>query len=68
MALAATGLLLVILAAMAMRREEHEERAHWNSHRSRLADDRLAVAERALHEWRHEAHLVGQLESVRSLV
>ncbi|HVQ54662.1 MAG TPA: cache domain-containing protein, partial [Thermoanaerobaculia bacterium] len=67
-ALAVTGILLVVLAAMAIRREEREERAHWDSHLSRLADDRLAVAERALHEWRHEAHLVGQLESVRALV
>ena len=26
------------------------------------------MAERALHEWRHEAHLVGRLEGVRALV
>ncbi len=26
------------------------------------------MAERALHEWRHEAHLVGRLDSVRALV
>ena len=65
---AATGILLVVLAALAIRREEREERTHWNSHLSRLADDRLAVAERALHEWRHEAHLVGRLDSVRALV
>jgi hypothetical protein len=65
-ALAVTGILLVLLAAMAIRREEREERAHWNSHLSRLADDRLAVAERALHEWRHEAHLVASSTGVRA--
>ena len=53
---------------MAIRREEREERARWDSRLSRLADDRLAVAERSLHEWRHEAHLVGRLDSVRALV
>jgi len=65
---AATGILLVILAVAAIRREERVARADWESRLSRLADDRLAVAERALHEWRHEAHLVGRLDSVRALV
>ena len=63
-----TGILLVVLAAASIRREERVERARWDSRLSRLADDRVAVAERALHEWRHEAHLVGRLDSVRALV
>ncbi len=65
---AATGILLVILAAAAIRWEERVARADWESRLSQLVDDRLAVAERALHEWRQEAHLVGRLHSVRALV
>ncbi len=60
--------LLVILALAAIRQEGRAVRADWQSRLSRLADDRLAVAERALHGWRHEAHLVSRLEGVRDLV
>ncbi len=64
----ATGILLAVLAVAALRREDREQRAAWESRLSRLADDRLAIAVRALHDWRQEAHLVGRIESVRQLV
>ena len=64
----ATGIALVVAATIAVRREGRETRDDWDSRLSRLADDRLALAKRALDEWRDEAHLLGRVESVRALV
>ncbi len=63
-----TGILLVILALVAIRSEGRAARAEWESRLSQLADDRLAIAEGAIHEWRAEAQMLGRLESVRALV
>jgi PAS domain S-box-containing protein len=65
---ALTGILLAILAGVSIRRGEKATRSEWESRLARLADDRLAIAERAMHGWRHEADLLGRLESVRELV
>jgi PAS domain S-box-containing protein len=63
-----TGIALATVAALAVRREDRAARADWQSRLSRAADDRLALADRALHQWREEVHLLGRLESVRSLL
>ncbi|MFY9551065.1 MAG: hypothetical protein WAU32_07945, partial [Thermoanaerobaculia bacterium] len=64
---ALTGALLLIIAVLSIRRVERATRTDWESRLSRLADDRLALAERALHQWREKARLLAELESVRSL-
>ena len=64
---ALTGVLLTIAAWISVRRAEQSRRADWESRLSALADDRLAIAERAIHEWRRDAHLLAGLESVRAL-
>ncbi|HEY1434459.1 MAG TPA: PAS domain S-box protein, partial [Thermoanaerobaculia bacterium] len=63
-----TGIILVVLAVLAVRREDRTARAHWDSRLARAADDRLALADRALHQWREEARLLGRTESVRTLL
>ena len=65
---ALTGILLAILAGVSIRRGERATRSEWESRLERLADDRLAIAERAIHEWRREADLLARLESIRGLV
>ena len=55
---ALTGILLAILAGVSIRRGERATRSEWESRLERLADDRLAIAERAIHEWRREADLL----------
>ena len=60
-----TGVLLALLAAFWIRRGEQATQAEWRSRLSRLADDRLAIAERALDDWKAQARLVGRLASVR---
>jgi PAS domain S-box-containing protein len=60
-----TGLLLAILAVFWIRRGEQATEAEWRSRLSRLADDRLAVAERALETWKAEARLASHLGPVR---
>ena len=60
-----TGVLLALLAAFWIRRGEQATQAEWRSRLSRLADDRLAIAERALEDWKAQARLVGRLASVR---
>jgi len=64
---ALTGVLLTIAAWISVRRAEQSRRADWESRLSALADDRLAIAERAIHDWRRDAHLLAGLESVRAL-
>jgi two-component system cell cycle sensor histidine kinase/response regulator CckA len=63
-----TGIALAAVAALAIRREDHAARADWQSRLSRAADDRLALADRALQQWHEEVHLIGRLESVHSLL
>jgi len=63
-----TGVLLALLAIFSIRRGERAAEAEWRSRLSRLADDRLAIAERAIESWRAEAHLVSRLSSVRQRV
>ena len=63
-----TGIVLALVAALAIRHEDRTARADWQSRLSRAADDRVALADRALHQWREEVHLLGRLESVRGLV
>ncbi|HEY2797353.1 MAG TPA: PAS domain S-box protein [Thermoanaerobaculia bacterium] len=60
-----TGVLLALLAAFWIRRGEQATHAEWRSRLSRLADDRLAIAEIALEDWKAQARLVGRLSSVR---
>jgi hypothetical protein len=43
-------------------------RAEWESRLSRLADDRLLIAERAIRERRQEARLLSQIGSVRAVL
>ena len=64
---ALTGVLLTIAAWISVRRADQARRADWESRLSALADDRLAIAERAIHEWRRDAHLLAGLDSVRAL-
>jgi PAS domain S-box-containing protein len=63
-----TGVLLALLAVFWIRRGEKATEAEWRSRLSRLADDRLAIAERALESWKAEARLVSRLASVRQRV
>ncbi len=60
-----TGILLALLAAFWIRRGEQATQAEWRARLSRLADDRLAIAERALEDWKAQARLLGRLASVR---
>jgi PAS domain S-box-containing protein len=64
----ATGVALALAAALAIRRESRMTRADWESRLARAADDRHALVDRALRQWRDEVHLLGRLESVRALV
>ncbi len=64
----ATGIALALAAALAIRHENRTTRAHWESRLARAADDRHALVDRALRQWRDEVHLLGRLESVRALV
>ncbi len=64
---ALTGVLLALAAVISIRRSDRITRAQWESHLSLLADDRAVIAERAIHDWRREAHRVAGLDSVRAL-
>jgi two-component system cell cycle sensor histidine kinase/response regulator CckA len=59
------GILLALLAVFWIRRGEEATEAEWRSRLSRLADDRLALAERALDDWKTQARLIGRQASVR---
>ena len=63
-----TGVILALVAAAAIRSEHRAVRAQWESRLGRAADDRLALATRALAEWRGQVHLLCQAESVRALL
>ncbi len=64
---ALTGALLAIAALVSIRHSDRSNRADWESRLARLADDRVVIAERAIHSWRREAHRLAGLESVRAL-
>ena len=63
-----TGILLMALAVASIRRDERAARTEWESRLSRLADDRLAIAERAIHQWKQAAILLARLDDVQELV
>ena len=65
---ALTGALLALIALISIRQSERASRASWESHLSRLADDRAVIAERAIHSWRREARRLAGLESVRAFL
>ena len=56
-----TGVLLALLAVFWIRRGEQATEAEWQSRLTRLADDRLAIAERAMEAWKAEARLLSRL-------
>src|SRR4029450_6475879 len=58
---AVTGVLLALLAVFWIRRGEDAVEAEWQSRLPRLADDRLAIAERAVEAWKVEARLLSRL-------
>jgi hypothetical protein len=62
---AATGIALVVLAVLSIRRDRADRRADWHSRLARVADDRVALAERTLQLWRDHVHHLGTLQSVR---
>ncbi len=64
---ALTGILLALAAALSVRRTEKTHRADWESRLSAIADDRLAVAELAIHDWRQDARELAGRQSVRAL-
>jgi PAS domain S-box-containing protein len=64
---ALTGVLLALAAVLSIRRAERVHRADWKERLSALADERLAVAERAIYDWREHAHTLAGRESIRSL-
>jgi PAS domain S-box-containing protein len=61
-----TGLVIAIVAALSIRRENRSSRAQWETRLARAADDRLAVAEGALRRWRERAHMLGRLDGFRA--
>src|SRR4030095_9645779 len=62
---AVTGVLLALLAVFWIRRGEDAVEAEWQSRLTRLADDRLAIAERAVEAWKVEARLLSRLAAIR---
>ncbi len=58
-------MLLALLAVFWIRRGEDAVEAEWQSRLTRLADDRLAIAERAIEAWKVEARLLSRLAAVR---
>jgi len=64
---AVTGIVLVLVAVLAIRRDREAAKASWLSRLSRAADDRFALAERRLQEWRTSVHRLGREEGIRTL-
>jgi PAS domain S-box-containing protein len=65
---ALTGIVLALAAWISLRRVDRAQRADWERRLSVLADDRLAIADRAIEEWREDARLLAGSENVRALV
>ena len=65
-ALLVTGLVIAVVAALSIRRENRAARAEWDARLARTADDRLAVAEGTVRRWQDRAHMLGRLEGVRA--
>ena len=65
---ALTGVLLALAAVLSVVRAKQAERASWERRLSMLADVRLAVADRAIQDWRREARVLAGSESVRALL
>jgi two-component system, cell cycle sensor histidine kinase and response regulator CckA len=63
-----TGILLVLIAVWAIRRDRAAARADWLSRLSLSADDRLALAERELQTWRADVHRLGRHDAVRAML
>ena len=63
-----TGILLVLIAVWAIRRDRAAARADWLSRLSLAADDRLALAERELQTWRADVHRLGKHDAVRTML
>jgi two-component system cell cycle sensor histidine kinase/response regulator CckA len=68
LAWALTGLLLALAAVLSVARAARADRADWERRLSALADVRLAVADRAIQEWRRDARALAGSESVRVLL
>ncbi len=68
LAWAVTGVLLAVLAAASIRREHRTARAEWENRLALAADDRLALAEHALRQWRDRVHRLARLDGVRALL
>ena len=65
---ALTGLLLALAAVLSVIRTNRSERTEWEQRLSRLADERLATADRAIREWRADARGLAGSENVRTLL
>src|SRR5215472_16175283 len=65
---AVTGIVLVLIAAWAIRRDRSAAKADWLSRLSLTADDRLALAERELQSWKADVHWLGKQDAVRGLL
>ncbi len=63
-----TGVALAFVAASSARREERAARESWNARLSRAADDRQALADRAVRQWRDEVQFLGRTEGVQRLL
>ena len=63
-----TGILLVLIAAWAIRRDQSAAHADWLSRLSLAADDRLALAERELQTWSADVHRLGRQDAVRTML
>src|SRR5262249_23674379 len=61
---AVTGIVLVVVAVLSIRRDREATREDWRARLSHMADDRAALAERTLHSWREHVHALARLESV----
>ena len=65
---AVTGILLALIAAVAIRHDHEAARTDWHARLGRIADDRVTLAERSLRAWHDGVHRLARLESVRALV
>src|SRR5215472_2010279 len=63
-----TGILLVLVAVWAIRRDRAAARSDWLSRLSLAADDRLALAEQDLQEWRANVHRLGRHDALRTML
>jgi len=64
---ALTGVLLVVLAAVSIRRDRDAARAGWHARLARSVDEHLALAEKTMHGWHEHLHGLARLEIMRSV-